>query len=52
MQQKEDIRVRCVKCDDVHMESERPRRSDEELQKKNSTPHVCPKCGHDVWSPA
>jgi ribosomal protein L32 len=50
--QQEDIRVRCTQCGDAHMESERPRRSDEEFERKNCTALVCPKCGHDVWENA
>ena len=43
--------VQCTKCSDVHPESDRPRRSDEEFEKKSCTPLVCPKCGHDAWQP-
>ena len=44
--------VQCTKCGDVHPESSRPRRSDDELEKKNCTPLVCPSCSHDVWQAA
>jgi ribosomal protein S27AE len=48
----EDIRVRCAKCGDIHMESERPKRSEEELETKRATPLLCPRCGHDTWEHA
>jgi NAD-dependent SIR2 family protein deacetylase len=43
--------VQCTKCQDVHQEAARTRRSDEEFEKKGCTPMVCPQCGHDTWSP-
>ena len=48
----EDIRVRCTKCGDVHMESDRPREEKGELRDGRRTPLVCPKCGHPVWEQA
>ena len=48
----EDIRVRCTKCGNVHMESERTKRDEEELQKRNATALMCPECGHDTWEQA
>lgn len=47
-----DIQVRCVKCGDIHMEADRPKRSEEELAERNCTPTVCPKCGHTIWESA
>ena len=48
----EDIRVRCTKCGDVHMESDRPKQDQGELPDGRCTPMLCPRCGHDTWEQA
>lgn len=48
----EDKRVRCTKCSNEHLESERVRADEDEYEKKGCTPLVCPQCGHNVWEDA
>ncbi len=50
-QEQEDIRVRCTKCGDVHMESERVKSEGTSPDKMCAT-MVCPKCGYGTWEHA
>ena len=52
MTKTEEKRVRCTKCGNDHLESDRVRASEDDYEKKGCTQLVCPSCGHGVWEDA